>query len=244
MKKYIAYIMAATLIGSCSDDDTKNVSTITNYPIVTINGDATVLVSEGTDYTELGAVAVEGESEIDTNVSYSSGVYWGATGIDTNSPDRYTVTYSATNQDGFDGNALRDVWVANTGDLTTSIEGLYLSSVQRAPDFKVSSQYTDMTYVIIKKTGTNTYEISHAIGGYYDFGRAYGSGYAARGAVITANDIASNDFSISQAQFPVWGNTVDITEFTVDSANKQITFTGDGNFGNGTFKVQLTQVQL
>ncbi len=244
MKKYIVYMMAVTLLGSCTDDDTKNVSTVTNYPIVTINGDATVLVSQGTDYTELGAVAVEGESEIETNVSYSSGVYWGGTGIDTDSPDRYTVTYSATNQDGFDGNALRDVWVANTGDLVTSIEGLYLSSVQRAPDFTVSSQYTDMTYVIIKKTGTNTYEISHAIGGYYDFGRAYGPGYAARGAVITANDIASNDFSISQAVFPVWGNTVDITEFTVDSRSKQITFTGDGNFGNGTFKVQLTQVQL
>ena len=75
-------------------------------------------------------------------------------------------------------------------------------------------------------------------------GRGYGSGYAAKGAVITANSIPGNDFTVTQAVFPVWGNTADVTELTVNPETKSITWTGLGNFGNGTFKVQLTQVQL
>ncbi len=238
-------IFSGALITSCSsDEDTANVSQITSYPIITINGDAEIFIEQGTAYNEEGAISTEDGSEIETVISYGSGTYFGDAGVDTSSPDQYVVSYSATNKDGFDGSAFRTVWVAKTGDLVNSIEGLYLSSVQRAPDFTVTAQYTDLEYVIIKSTGANTYELTHAVGGYYDYGRGYGFGYAARNAEITANNIATNDFSITQAQFPIWGNTVDITEFMVDAGSKTITFTGDGNFGNGTFRVQLTQVEL
>lgn len=244
MKKIFITLLSVIALSSCVDNSTEGLSKVTNFPIITLNGDSEVTVSLGDTYNDLGAVSVEGENEITTNTSASSGVYFGDAGVDTNSPDLYFVNYSAENQDGFLANAQRKVWVGNTGDLTTSIEGLYLTSMQRAPAFSPSANYTDRKYVIIKKVGTDKYEISHAIGGYYDYGRGYGSGYAARGAVITVNDMATNDFSISQAVFPIWGNTVDITNFTVDAANKSITFTGNGNFGNGTFKVQLKQVNL
>jgi hypothetical protein len=239
----LLFLVTGTLV-SCVQDDTDGVSSITNYPIITVNGPSFMVVNQGDTYVDAGAVSTENGAEIETTTSISNGTYFGAAGVDTNSPDQYIVTYSALNADGFSGNASREVWVANTGDLTTSIEGLYTSSTQRAPSFTPSAQYNDMEYVIIAKTGANTYAISHAIGGYYAYGRGYGSAYAAQGAVITVNDIASNDFSISQAVFPAWGNTVDITDFKVDSANKAITFTGNGNFGNGTFKVQLKQVQF
>ncbi len=244
MKNLFIVLLVIGTVVSCTKEDTGEVSSVTNYPIINVNGPGLVLVSQGDAYQDEGAVSTEGGSEIETTISISNGVYQGAPGVDTNTPDKYVVTYSAINGDGFAGNALRDVWVANTGDLTTSIEGLYLANAQRAPAFSFLSAYTDMTYVIIWKTGANTYEISHAIGGYYDVGRGYGPGYAARGAVITANDIPGNNFSISQAVLPVWGNTVDITGFTVDPVNKEITFTGNGNFGNGAFNVQLKQVQI
>lgn len=246
MKKYslILLIVITGIITSCSTVSTNDVSSVTNFPIITLNGDDVILLNEGTSFTDPGAVALAGGSELPTNVTVSSGTYQGFDGVDTSKPDQYVITYSAKNEDGFDGNALRTVWVANTGDLVNSIEGLYTSSSQRAPDFAASAQYNDKEYVLIWKTGANTYEISHAIGGYYDFGRGYGSGYAARGAEITVNDMAANDFSVSQAKFPIWGNTVDISEFMVDASTKSITFTGEGNFGNGVFKVQLTQVQL
>ncbi len=246
MKKInlILFILGLFVITACDDDSTGNVSRITTYPTITLNGDAVMLVKQGSTFSDPGVVALEGETQLDATTTYTKGVYSGAAGVDTNKPDLYIATYSADNSDGFTGTASRYIWVANTGDLTTSIEGLYKSSVQRAPTFTPEAKYTDMMYVVIWKTGANTYELSHAVGGYYDFGRGYGSKYAARGAVITANNIAANDFAISQAQFPAWGNTVEITDFTVDANAKTITFTGTGNFGNGAFKVQLTQVQF
>lgn len=246
MKKvtYILTIVIAGILFSCETDDTSDVSRVTNYPIITLNGAAEVIIQQGETYNELGAISTEGGSEIETVISYGSGVYESSTGIDSNTPDNYVVNYSATNQDGFAGSALRSVWVANTGDLTTSIEGLYTCDVQRAPDFIPSARYDDLTYVLIWKTGDNTYEVSHAIGGYYDLGRGYGPNYAARGAGITANDIASNDFSFTGANIPGFGLDIDISEFTVDATSKMITYTGSGAFGNGTFKVQLTQVQF
>jgi hypothetical protein len=240
----ILFSILAGIISSCTKDETADVSRLTSFPIITLNGNAEILAPFGSEYVDPGASAFAGDVSVTTMTSFGSGTYQGAAGVDTSVPDNYMVTYSAENSDGFDGTAIRNVWVANTGDLVNSIEGLYLADVQRAPDFIPSAQYSGLTYVLIWKTGDNTYEISHAVGGYYDFGRAYGPGYAARGAEITANDIPSNDFSITQAVFPIWGNVVDITEFTVNPIGRTITYTGTGNFGNGAFKVQLKQVQF
>lgn len=239
----LLFILGLSFFVAC-DEDTEGVSKVTTYPTFTVKGNQVMFVQQGSTFTDPGVMANEGETELSVLTSYANGSYVGKKGIDTNQPDKYEATYSAENSDGFSGTTTRNIWVANTGDLTTSIEGLYTSSVQRAPSFAVTAGQSNLTYVIIWKTGANTYQITHAIGGYYDLGRGYGPNYAARGAVITANDISTNDFSISQAKFPKWGNTVDITDFTVDADAKTITYTGNGNFGNGTFKVQLKQVQF
>ena len=247
MKKFIYKIIPVLIIAvlsSCTQDlDTEGISRVTIFPTMELVGDETVIVNIGSAYSDEGVIAKAGEDEIPVEVSYL-GEYYGKKTVDTSVPDMYNVTYSAANSDGIKLNStLRTIWVAKTGDLVNSIEGLYISNVQRAPSFTQGDE-KNMKYVIISKKGDNTYEISHAIGGYYDYGRAYGSGYAARGAIITANNIVTNDFSISQAEFPIWGNVVDITDFTVDAGAKTISFTGNGDFGNGTFKVQLTQVQF
>lgn len=245
MKKIINYIIPVItmlFLSSCEQDlDTEGVSRITNYPTMELIGESNVFLEVGDTYTDEGVIAKEGENEIDVLVKYNSGEYYGESTLNTDVPDKYAITYIAENADGIKLESnLRNVWVFNTGDLVNSIEGLYISSVKRISN----TAYTDdLSYVIISETGDNTYEITHAIGGYYDLSLGYGSGYAARGAVITANDISSNDFSISQAVFPIWGNTVDITDFTVDASAKTISFVGNGNFTNGQFTVQLTQVQ-
>jgi hypothetical protein len=100
-----------------------------------------------------------------------------------------------------------------------------------------------MKYIYIWKTGDNTFELSCALGGYYFIGRDYGLDFAFQGAVITANDIPSNDFSISQATSPGFGNVADITDFVVDPNSRVISFTSTANFANGVFHVQLEQVQ-
>ncbi|MDO6803700.1 DUF5011 domain-containing protein [Wenyingzhuangia sp. 1_MG-2023] len=228
-------------LSSCEQDlDTEGVSRITNYPTMELIGESNVFLEVGETYTDEGVIAKEGEDEIDVLVKYNSGEYYGESTLNTDVPDKYAITYIAENADGIKLESnLRNVWVFNTGDLVNSIEGLYVSNVKRGTaDFS-----GDLKYVLISKTGDNTYEITHAIGGHYSIGLGYGSDYAARGAIITANDISSNDFSISQAVFPLWGNVVDITDFTVDASAKTISFVGNGDFANSMFTVNLTQVQ-
>ena len=236
----IIFVLFVTSLVSCSSDETGDVSRVTNYPIMTLNGDPIEFVTQGDAYNDPGATATEDGSEIPVETYIGSGTYYGSAGVDTSTSDQYFITYAAENQDGFSGSALREVWVVPpTGDLTTSIEGLYISNVQRVgSDLQVGNEY-----IIISKTGTNTYNLSHGLGGYYDLGRGYGPGYAALGSVVTANDIASNDFSITDSTLPIWGYTVGVTGFTVDAVNKTITYTGLASVGSA-FDVELTQVQF
>lgn len=240
----ILILLSALILSSCIKDSTGDVSKVTNYPIITLNGDDEVFVHGGTTYNDLGAISTEGGNQITTVTNFSDGVYWENAGVDTSSPDKYIVNYSATNADGFDGNASRIVWVAYTGNFINSIEGLYKANVQRAPAYATTAQYSNMRYVIIKKIGTDSYEISDAAGGYYDIGRAYGAQYAARGTIINVSDYSNSIVTSTQSVIPGFGNTVNLTNFVINPVDKKITFTANGNFANGTFKVQLTQVQF
>jgi hypothetical protein len=244
--KMIYYVAISLLIilGSCTKKiETDGLSKVTYFPEMDMSGDDVILVAKGSTFSEPGVAATENGANIDVKTSVG-GVFRGYSGttLNTESPDKYVITYTATNSDGFNANLERTVWVVATGDLVNSIEGLYTSTVKRGST--LTAQYTDMKYILIYKTGANTYAITCAIGGYYDIGRAYGPGYAALGAVITANNIATNDFSITRATFPLWGNISDITNFAVNAANKTITFVGNTDIANGTFTVTLKQVQL
>lgn len=244
----VLLIFTGTFVSCIEADSTGDVSFVTNYPVITLNGPSVIFLEQGEAYVELGAVSTEGDNEIETTISYGSGAYLGAPGVNsgTDTPDNYVVTYSAVNKDGFAGSSLRNIWVVPpTGDLVTSIEGFYTSSVQRGPTFTPSAQYNDLEYVFIWKVSDNVYGLSHGIGGYYDLGRGYGPAYAAAGGTITVNNLASGDITYSGSPIPGFGiNIVSITDFNVIPGDKMITFTGNGDFGNSTFKVQLTQVEL
>ncbi len=245
--KYIIILIGFLFVTflSCEKDYLDD-SRITYFPDFVIEGDEITFHLQGNAYTDGSVTAVEYGSNLPVSVRVTGDMTgYSGTEVDVNTIDKYTITYSATNSDGFDGTVIREVFVSPpTGDLITSIEGVYISSVTRAPDYKVEPNYTNMMCIFIIKTGANTYEITDALGGYYYMGRAYGYDYAARGTVITANDIASNDFNFTTAEIPAFGNKCDITDFVVDAANKQITFTGNCDFSNGTFKIQLDQVQF
>ena len=60
-----------------------------------------------------------------------------------NKADIYVETTSAVNQDGYAGEVVRTFWVACTGDLVNSIEGLYTSTVIR--NGAVNPQYFDLS---------------------------------------------------------------------------------------------------
>ncbi len=246
MKKLInitTIILLTLTFTSCEGDSTEGVSRITYFPDMVITGDPVTFVELASTYTDEGCIAMSGEEELEVTTSdISKGRYNGAD-MDTNVWDLHTITYTALNEDGFPGTATREIWVGETGDLVTDISGYYLSSVERG----TTESYEDLAYVSIKKTGASTYELSCAIGGYYELGReyyAFGDLFRAAGSIITVNDIPTNDFSITDADLnnPFWGsNPFTVENFTVIPETKTITFTGSG-FSN--FNVTLTQVQF
>ncbi|MGO4821924.1 MULTISPECIES: BT_2262 family domain-containing protein [unclassified Flavobacterium] len=239
MKKFIAILFAGLLTVACDSNDTANVSSITDYPLLTLKGSSPVFVTVGTTYNDQGAVATESGKTIPF-VTSATGNYRGGTSIDTSVPDEYSQTYTATNTDGFKASAVRTVYVYKNSDLVTGIEGLYTSTVVR--NGTSGAAYTDMKYIHIWKKANGTYEMSDGIGGYYNYGRGYGIGYAARPVIITANNIATNSFTIPNFTVGGFGGVCTMTQFTVNPVNKTITFTTTWDAGY-TFVVTLKQVQ-
>lgn len=213
---------------------------ITYYATFEMTGDEVIFNPFGTNFTDPGVKATEAGKEIPVT-TVVSGDFFGGTSFNANAADRYLYTYSATNSDGYAASTSRLVYNVNTGDLVNSIEGLYTATVVRN---KVSSaQYTDMQYIMIAKTGANTYVLSDAIGGYYDIGRAYGAAYRAPGMTVTSTDIPGNNFTFGSADVSSFGGAVTMKSMTVDAAAKTIVFECDWDAGY-TFVVTLKQVQL
>lgn len=245
--KYPIYIFLGLLISmvSCDEDTTGGVSQVTVFPDFTYNGDELVFVEAGTEFDDPGVTAKEGDTDIPVTRS-ATGLYFGATTLDTSQPDIYNVEYSATNSDGFVSAQPRTVIVAGQGDLVNSIEGLYTATTKR--NGTITDDYVDMEYIIIRKTGDNTYVLSDGIGGYYDLGRGYGPAYAAQYATVTANDISADDFTFGPAfGVGLFGGEANITSMDVDAASKTITFTtvwvADPET-TYTFDVTLNQVEF
>ncbi|MFD2891105.1 BT_2262 family domain-containing protein [Flavobacterium chuncheonense] len=229
-----------TFFTSCDSTDTDNVSFVTNYPVFELIGEETVVVDAGGTFEDPGVIVTENGVEIPYTSSVK-GLFQGGSSLDTNVSDIYTITYSATNQDGFSGTTTRTVIVSTNDDLSLGLAGLYTSTVTR--NGVLTGQYTDMEYVLIWENPDGTYEISDGIGGYYDIGRGYGVGYAATGAVITVNDFATNNFSYSAFEVGGFGGACIMSALTPNAANSTISFSTEWDAGY-IFDVVLTQVQL
>ena len=244
--KYIfQFIAIVTIVFATScKKESEGISKITYYADFKMAGQPVVYITDGTPFTDPGVTATENGASLPVTTTIA-GDYFSYTGttVDVTSNNRYLITYTATNKDGFPGSVSREVYVVKTGDMVTSLEGIYSSTVVR--NGVVSAQYANMEYVMIRKTGANTYELSDGIGGYYDIGRKYGAGYRAQPATFTANDIPTSNFTFGPS-FGVgsFGGVANIMSMTVDATAKTITFQTDWDAGPYTFIVTLTQVNL
>ncbi|WP_129583019.1 hypothetical protein [Flavobacterium cyanobacteriorum] len=168
--------------------------------------------------------------------------------LDTNVSDIYTQEFTATNQEGFSRTLIREVIVAETGDLTNSIAGLYRSTVFRnGVQGNPASAYTNIEYILIWENEDGTYGISDAFGGWYLFGRAI-PGSETPGGIIIANNIPANDFdfpaTLSNSYF---GGEAQITQMTVNPADNSIDLTTVWQADVSTtytFDIHLEQVQF
>jgi len=238
MKKIFLILFAISLVG-CSEDNTEDLSFVTYYPDFTLIGDETMFVQKGSTFTDPGVIVTEQGEEIEYTVSVN-GQYRGGNSVDTNVDDVYVLTYSAVNQDGFPGTITRRVVVAEMGDLTTSIAGVYRSTVLR--NGAGGAQYNDMEFALIYEEEDGTYTLIDGIGLYYSTGRAYGNTYLAP-ASITANNIATDDFTVPDFTVGTFGGVVQMLSFTANEDDNSIDFTSSWDSGY-IFEVHLDQVQF
>jgi hypothetical protein len=247
MKSIINLIKVSLLFGalftisSCNNEpEVSNISRITYFPTFEYEGGNLALIPCASDFEIPPITATENGEVLPTTVE-TTGISGPVPSVDINKADMYIETTTAINQDGYPGEVVRTFWVACTGDLVNSIEGLYTSTVARNSP---TPRYYDMQYMLIRKVGANQYELSNADGGWYQFGRALGPDYASPGAIVTANDISTNSFSFGPAvEVRTFGGLITVTSMTVDPVAKTIVFTSDWTLGY-TFTATLKQVAL
>ena len=245
LKNILMAFIAITTFVSCEKTvNTAEESATTFLPTVNIVGDSNVdLDCTSTMYTDPGATATEAGLDIPLDTKIAAR-YFGSSEI--SSPDIYDVVYSALNKDGIPGAAVRKVTIpACNGDFATSIAGMYTAYLSRTTlssgSVVATPQYQGVGPIIIKDLGGGQFAISDAIGGWYEHGRGLGPSYAAPGMVVTANDIAGNDFTFaSPTEVRSFGGALEMTGFSVDPATKTITVTTGWEFG---FEFVATLIQ-
>ncbi|HEY3387399.1 MAG TPA: hypothetical protein VGK46_12865 [Saprospiraceae bacterium] len=232
-----------TISGCDNEPEVSGISRITYFPEFVYEGPSSYVIPCSSDFQVPPVTATEGGNPLPI-VTSVLGLLGPVPAVDITKPDYYVETTSAVNQDGFAGEVVRTFWVACTGDLVNSLEGLYTSTITRTSS---AVTYTDKQYILIRKVGDNTYELSNADGGWYELGRNLGPCYRSAGATVTAVNIATNTFTFGPpVEVGGFGGPIVLTSMTVDAAAKKIVFTSDwaAPGTNYTFTATLTQVAL
>lgn len=233
-----------TLLVSCGEDTTADISRITYFPDFEIsNGAQTDYVELGSAYESPTATATEGGAEIPSE-SAVAGLYTGATTFDVNVSDVYIFSWTAINSDGYPGGATKEVVVFETGDMVNSIAGLYEFASDRVAPAGYEETHTGMTYAMVREIAPGVFDLSHGIGGFYSNGRLYGPAYRFGGMQVQLDGGVYTQVGDAIAVGPWAGNgpayVVDGT-FAVDAASKMISYSTD--WIGYIFDVTYTQVQ-
>jgi hypothetical protein len=116
--KYTIFFLACSFLWmSCEEEETDDVSFVTSYPVFELTGGDVVSVISGGAFEDPGVIATENGTEIPVTTIGS---------VDTSTPGVYQLTYVATNQDGFEGTATREVVVTEEDVSGTDLSGTYL----------------------------------------------------------------------------------------------------------------------
>lgn len=212
MKKNIYFAMMLAMVSyvltSCGDKDSEGLSRFTYYPLLELQGDATIVVDKGTTYQDPGFTATLNGEDVSSQVSVNSNVNMNKSGV-------YTVVYSIKNSDGIAANAKRKVIVL---DPNSAVEGLYLTQADSYRDYneKVVAFGSEFEILIIDNEN-GTYTVDDLFGGWYCQRAGYGTNYAMGGVISIADD---GSVSCLSSKVPGWGDSLDGFSGTYDAATK------------------------
>lgn len=224
-RKYIYILLAALALPFIGcEKKFEDASKITYFADIVINGETLLFSPTGVEYVDAGATATENDVPIEITTTST---------VDNSTPGSYSVSYSATNSDGYSKALERTVIIYDADVNSTDISGAYTGNVLR----NESEGYSNMPVTLTKVEGLDgIYQISDWISGFYAAGRGYGGPYSFVG-YIQIN--ASNDVVLLGMSNP-WGDPFDDVTGSYDPATGTISYTANW-LGTYAFVVQLVK---
>lgn len=205
MKKILFYTLMLCLssfaLTSCNDDGEFTDAKVTYYPTLELNGDEFTLVPIGTNYTEEGCKATQQGVDVSNQVVTTGSV-------DTETAGLYYITYTFTNEQGYQSSISRTVAVCDPS-ITTNVAGKY--TVQEGSYRDYNGKISDFKgySVTVTKAAPGLFKITDFMGGYYDQGAGYGSTYAMTGYFQLLSD---NTIKVLSSSVAGWGDSLDALE--------------------------------
>ena len=222
MKKNVFYILLLLLtftmtFTSCDDDSSAGVTSITYYPVLTLNGDATLYVDKGSTFVDPGCAGEMNGEDISSSVVTSGTVNTAKSGV-------YTLTYSASNKDGFSASVSRRVIVTDPND---AHEGVFVSDAANSTrDYNGAQTKFGGNYeVIITNNDDGTYHVKDLLGGWYSQRAGYGDNYNMEGDVTIAAD---GTMTLLNSLIGGWGDS--LVDFSGKFDAAASTYTWDAEY--------------
>ena len=233
MKNKTLFALASVLVllaaAGCRKVETGLIG-VTYYPVLTLEGDATIVLDKGSSFAEPGYTATLNGEDVTGQVAVSSNVNMNQSGV-------YTVSYAIENEDGFSSTASRTVIVLDRND---PVEGLYLTDPQKSyRDYNGVTPYGRSFQILVVNRG-DYYEVDDLLGGWYAQRAGYGSSYAMQGFIAIGE---SGDIELLDSYVPGWGDSAEgLTDGYFDAATGTMTWSVEYTDYPFYFIVTMTKI--
>jgi hypothetical protein len=156
----LVVFLGAGFVSCEKDTSTEDTSEITYYVEIQMEGEKTMVIPKGSEFSDPGFIAVENEEDVTADVSVEGEVNTDQVGL-------YNISYTAYNEDEFATEESRTVIVydptAPEDDLSGNWDGNRIGGGGGT--------------VSISQLGPGIFEVSDLFGGYYEVVAGYGSAY-------------------------------------------------------------------
>lgn len=114
---FLFLLLVSPVFMACDRDlETEGISRVTNFPLISLNGEQFVSIPVGGSFSDPGASATESGAPISFTTTGT---------VDVNTAGVYLITYTATNKDGFKVSTSRYVGVIAPDAAAMDITGKY-----------------------------------------------------------------------------------------------------------------------
>ncbi len=228
---YSLFVCFAFICISCDDDSTKDMSQITYFVDLEIEGDVDLFWPKGTSFVDPGYTAFLNGEDIHNDVVITGSVNSDEAGI-------YNLKYAAVNDDGFTKELYRTVYVYDPTE-SPIVSTIYAGSKDnyRSHATVGTTPYGNSYPVVIFQTEPGVFYVSDFFSGYYDKRAGYGSAYAMTGTFKLKED---NTLEAVSSHIDGWGDSIDGLTGKYDPDTESF-YWEVGYAGSMTFYITLTK---